>query len=203
MGSVLLFVDPQSPYGYLAHARAEAVLGVAPEIRPILLGPIFLRRGWGSWARSSERERQDGMRDVEQRAAAYGLPPVVWPAGWPSDSLAPARAATWADAQGRGSEFLGALFHRMFVHAEDPTDIDILRCVAGQAGLDPAALEPGITASSTKLELREATERAWEVGVRGVPTTQVGDELFFGDDRLEAAATAASRPESRRSPGAR
>ena len=86
---VLLYVDPQSPYSWLAHARAPGVFGVAPQLRPIVLGPIFARRGWGSWGRTEEREA--GQREVERRAAAYGLGAVRWPDGWPLDSLRPRR----------------------------------------------------------------------------------------------------------------
>jgi 2-hydroxychromene-2-carboxylate isomerase len=46
----------------------------------------------------------------------------------------------------------------------------------------------GIELRSTKDRLRAATDEAYERGVRGVPTVAVGDQLFYGDDRLEAAA---------------
>lgn len=186
--AIVLFVDPQSPYAYLAHARAESVLGFTPEVRPITLGPIFVRRGRGSWARTGERT--DGMREVERRAAVYGLPPLAWPDGWPFDSLAPARAATWADRQGRGTELLAALFAATFARGEDPTDLDVLRRAAEETGLDSAELERGLTDPATKDALRAATDSAWEAGVRGIPTTQVGLQLFLGDDRLEEAAAA-------------
>jgi 2-hydroxychromene-2-carboxylate isomerase len=51
----------------------------------------------------------------------------------------------------------------------------------------------GIELQSTKDRVRAATEEAYERGVRGVPSVVVGDEVFWGDDRLEDAATALSR----------
>ena len=188
---VLLYVDPQSPYSWLAHARAPGVFGVAPQLRPIVLGPIFARRGWGSWGRTEEREA--GQREVERRAAAYGLGAVRWPDGWPLDSLRPSRAVTWAHMHGRGDAFFAALGAAMFARGEDPTDLAVLAGVVAQAGLDPEALEAGITDPVVKAALREATDAAWEAGVRGAPTVVVDGTPFFGDDRLEEAASVLRR----------
>jgi 2-hydroxychromene-2-carboxylate isomerase len=187
MAEVLLYVDPQSPYSWLAHARAPGVLGMAPQLRPIVLGPIFARRGWGSWGRTEERAA--GQREVERRAVEYGLGPVRWPDGWPFDSLRPSRAVTWAHGHGRGDAFFGALATATFIHGEDPTDAAVLAAAAAQAGLDPAALEVGIADPAVKAALREATDAAWEAGVRGAPTFSVNRSLIFGDDRLEEAAS--------------
>ena len=197
---ILLYVDPQSPYSWLAHARAPRVFGVAPQLRAITLGPIFARRGWGSWGRTAEREA--GQREVERRAAAYGLRAVRWPDGWPFDSLRPSRAVTWADLHGRGDAFFAAIGAATFARGEDPTDPAVLAAAAVQAGLDPEAVEAGITDPAVKAALRQATNLAWEAGVRGVPTVSVNGTLFFGDDRLEEAAsvlrsTHAAAPSSR------
>jgi 2-hydroxychromene-2-carboxylate isomerase len=51
---------------------------------------------------------------------------------------------------------------------------------------------------SLKTALREATDRAGDAGVRGVPTVVVDGEAYWGDDRLEEAATAAAQRERRR-----
>jgi 2-hydroxychromene-2-carboxylate isomerase len=191
---VLLYVDPQSPYSWLAHARAPRVLGLAPKLRPITLGPIFARRGWGSWGRTEEREA--GQREVERRALAYGLGGVRWPEGWPFDSLRPSRAVTWAHMRGRGDAFFAALGAATFTPGEDPTDAAVLATAAVQAGLDPEAVEAGISDEAVKAALRAATDAAWQAGVRGVPTVSVDGTLIFGDDRLEEAACVlrAARP---------
>ena len=184
---VLLYVDPQSPYSWLAHARAPQVLGVTPQLRPITLGPIFARRGRGSWGRTEEREA--GQREVERRARAYGLWGVRWPDGWPFDSLRPSRALTWAHMYGRGDAFFAALGAATFTRGEDPTDAGVLAAAAAQAGLDPEAVEDRIADPAVKAALREATDAGWDAGVRGAPTVSVNGTLIFGDDRLEEAAS--------------
>jgi 2-hydroxychromene-2-carboxylate isomerase len=62
------------------------------------------------------------------------------------------------------------------------------RAVAEDAGLSGEELRAAIESPAVKDELRAATARAWEVGVRGVPTVRVGARLFYGDDQLDAAA---------------
>ena len=59
---------------------------------------------------------------------------------------------------------------------------------AEQAGLDRPAVEAAVRDPQIKQTLREATDAAHELGVFGVPTIAIGDELFWGDDRLEDAA---------------
>lgn len=114
-----LFLDSGSPYAYLAAERAEQVLGVAPAWEPVLLGGIFRATGRSSWSQTGGRA--DGIAEVERRAAAYGLPPVVWPQPWPGDMLAAMRAATAAAAIGpeAGRAFLLAALRLSFRDGRD------------------------------------------------------------------------------------
>lgn len=181
-----LYIDLGSPYAYLAVERAPAVLGVAPELVPVLLGAIFRRRGWGSWAATGERAPR--IADLEARAARHGLPPFAWPAGWPANGLAAMRAATWARREGALDAFARAAFRRQFVAGADVADLAVLERAASDAGLDPGAMRAAIATQEIKDALRAETDAAWEAGVRGIPTLRVGDELLYGDDRLEDAA---------------
>jgi 2-hydroxychromene-2-carboxylate isomerase len=186
-----MYFDLGSPYAYLALSRAESVLGVRPALQPVLLGAIFARRGFGSWAHTQAREGR--VAEIEQRARRYGLPPVRWPAGWPGNGLVAMRCATWAREQGRGEAFARAVFERQFVEGEDIADLEMLLACARGAELDAQALGDALGQSAVKDSLRVATDLAWDAGVRGVPTLQVGESLFFGDDQLELAAEALAR----------
>jgi 2-hydroxychromene-2-carboxylate isomerase len=180
-----LYFDLQSPYAYLAVARAADVLGEAPVLEPVLLGAIFAKRGSGSW--SGTGSAAANIAEVERRAAAYGLPPVTWPPGWPVNSVAPARAATWAKLQGATAPYAHAAYRRAFAEGGDLSDVDVLAAVADEVGLDGAALRAGIADQAVKDALRADTEAAWAAGVVGVPCLRVGDEVLYGDDRLEEA----------------
>jgi 2-hydroxychromene-2-carboxylate isomerase len=183
----VLYYDLASPYAYLAVMRAAAVLGEAPRLQPVLVGAIFGWRGRGSWALTAERDA--GEAEVERRAARYGLPPVVWPRGWPLNSLGPMRAAVWAERQGQGPAFARAVFEREFAHGEDISDVALLEEIGRSVGVE--GIREAIADPEIKRALREVTEQAWERGVQGVPTLEAGRRLYFGDDRLEEAATAA------------
>jgi 2-hydroxychromene-2-carboxylate isomerase len=185
MSAPALYYDLGSPYAYLATERAERVLGEPPELRPVLLGAIFAARGHGSWSHTPARARR--IAEVERRAAAYGLPPLRWPPGWPPNTLQAMRAAVWATREGRGAAFAHAAFRRAFVEGEDLADVAILAGAAADAGLDAAALDAAIAAPAIKDDLRARTDTALALGVRGVPTLAIGDRLLYGDDRLDEA----------------
>jgi 2-hydroxychromene-2-carboxylate isomerase len=178
-----LYFDLGSPYAYLAVERAEDVLAVKPVFAPVLLGAIFQQRGWGSWALTDARA--EGIAEIERRAAAYGLPPLVWPEHWPMNGLQAMRAAVWADEQGAVEAFAKAAFRRQFAAGEDISTPDALADIAREVDLDGDVLREAIRTDAVKERLKQATAEAWERGVRGVPTVIAGGQVFFGDDRLE------------------
>ena len=181
-----LYFDLGSPYAYLAMERVTGVLGVEPRLEPILVGGIFALRGHGSWAHTPERETR--IREVEARAERYGLPAIKWPSGWPSNTLKAMRVATWAAGFGAAQQFALAAFRRAFAEGEDLSQVDVLVDVAASVGLRADELVAAIEDPAVKSALRDATDRAWALGVVGVPCIGFGEEIFYGDDRLGAAA---------------
>jgi len=193
-GRSTFFFDLGSPYAYLAAERISAVFEEAgaeqPEWQPILLGGLFRRFGRGSWGQGPDRE--PGMREVERRAQAYGLPPVVWPDPWPGDMLTAMRAATFAKEIGRTVSFSLAAFRQAFAAGRDLSEPDNVWIAAASSELHPRSLETAVARDAIKSRLREATDRAGDSGVLGVPAVLVGGEVFWGDDQLDDAARAAS-----------
>lgn len=185
MNRATLYLDLASPYAYLAAARVRSVIDAEVEFQAVLLGAIFKRRGWGSWAETDGRA--SGMAEIERRAQAYGLPPIVWPARWPANALAAGRAAIWAGRRGVGERFMLTLYRHEFGHGADISESQVLRAAAAESGLDSDELIEAIGQPEVKHALREATDTAWDLGVRGVPSLRVGDQVFYGDDRLEEA----------------
>jgi 2-hydroxychromene-2-carboxylate isomerase len=183
------YYDLMSPYAYLAAERIDRVLPAA-RWQPVLLGGLFKLTGRSSWALGDHDRRGRGIAEIERRAHASGLPPLRWPDPWPSSSLGAMRAAVFARGAGREREFAAAAFEVAFVQGNDLADVRHTLAAAERAGLDPAEVEAAIADRGVKDELRAATDAAHARGVFGVPTVAVGDELFWGDDRLEEAAAA-------------
>lgn len=183
---MILYIDLNSPYAYLAAERAASVLGRDPELEPILLGALFRQRGWGSWAHTDERD--DRLSDLAARAERYGLPPLVYPDNWPLNGLTAMRAATWAKKQGMAERFCLEVFRRQFRDGTDCSGMEALASVAEHVGLGGNALRAAVQMPAVKEGPRLATAAAWDAGVRGIPTLCAGGRLFYGDDQLEAAA---------------
>jgi 2-hydroxychromene-2-carboxylate isomerase len=184
----VFYYDLGSPYSYLAAERIHAVFDEPPVWRPILVGALFRLHGRDSWANGLEREA--GMREVERRASGYGLPPIRWPDPWPGNTLFAMRAATFATQIGKAVSFAQAAFRQAFAGGKDLTDPENVLIAGAACELHPNALGKAVEMQSVKDALRSATDEAAARGVFGVPTVVVGDEAYWGDDRLEEAAAA-------------
>jgi 2-hydroxychromene-2-carboxylate isomerase len=193
------YFDLGSPYAYLSAERISRLYSDAelpqPEWQPILLGGLFARFDRGSWAQTEARD--EGMRDIERRAEAMGIQPIRWPEPWPGNTLHAMRVATYAKSIGRTVSFALAAFRQAFAGGRDLTDPDNVAIAAAACELHPNAIAKAAASEGVKAKLREATDRAGDAGVFGVPSVLVGDEVFWGDDRLEEAVAAAQEASSR------
>jgi 2-hydroxychromene-2-carboxylate isomerase len=190
---ITFYFDVGSPYAYLAGERVESLLPEPARWQPVLLGGLFKLTGRSSWALGDYRRRQAGMAEIERRARSYGLPPIMWPDPWPTDYLGAMRVVTWAFATGHGHETARRLSRAAFQRGRELGIEAHVLAATSEVGLDRAEARDAMRDPEIKAALREATESAHARGVFGVPTVAVGDELFWGDDRLEdAAAYAAS-----------
>jgi 2-hydroxychromene-2-carboxylate isomerase len=189
--AVTFYYDLMSPYAYLAAERLDSVMPGRVEWQPVLLGGLFGATGRSSWAVGDPARRERGIAEIERRAARYGMPPLRWPERWPTSSLHAMRAAVYARRAGREREFAAAAFRTAFAEGRDLGEPEHVLAAAARAGLEGA--EEALADQSVKDELRAVTDAAHARGVFGVPTVAVGDELFWGDDRLEDAAAALAR----------
>jgi 2-hydroxychromene-2-carboxylate isomerase len=189
---ITFYFDLGSPYAYLASERLAGVIDERVDWQPVLLGGLFKHNGRSSWSLGDEQRRAAGMAEVERRAREYGLAPICWPERWPTDYLFAMRVAAFALAQGRVREFAACAFRHAFEHGRELSDRAEVLDAAHEAGLDRDEAEAGAADAQVKQALREATDAAHARGVIGVPTLAVGDELFWGDDRLQDAAARVS-----------
>ena len=194
--TIEIWFEFASTYSYLTVSRAEAVLrrdDVDFVWRPFLLGPTFRDKGWDTSPFILDPVKGAYMwRDMERRARLYDLP-FVQPDPWPMNPIRAARVMTAALDQPWAGDFARGVFAAQFARSEDISAPTVLGRVLQECGVDPEHWLAQAESDDVKLRLRQFTDQAGSKGIFGAPSFVVGDELFWGDDRLEdAIAWAAS-----------
>ena len=183
---VEFFFDVVSPTAYLAWTQMPALAtrsGAEIVWRPFFLGGVMQATG----------NRPPGMvapkgkwmnEDLQRFARRYGVPFAFNPA-FPMNTLPAMRGALHAEREGMLQPYLDQLFPAAWVEARDVGAADVLGDIVAKAGLDPARFEAAIQSDEIKSALKANTDEAVERGAFGAPTFFVGNEMFFGQDRLD------------------
>lgn len=179
-----------STYSYLTVYRVEDLTrraGVEMAWKPFLLGPLFQAKGWTTSPFVLDEVKGAYMwRDVARRAERLGIP-FSQPSVFPSHSVLAARIMTAAMNEPGCGGFARDVFHAEFAKGEDISDAAVLKRLLGAHVNTPERWIKLAQSDRIKSELRAATEQAGDFGIFGAPSLRVGDELFWGDDRLEDA----------------
>ena len=190
MEAPTFYYDLSSPYAYLTAARIDEVLPIRPEWRPIAFGVIVQQIGKVPWSFADDRSAN--FREIDERAVARGLPALRYPEGWPvkTYSVVALRVALLASDQDQLRAVTHELYRTAFVYGYHLADVETVLDAAERAGMDRAATASALQSQEVKDRLREETDKALARGVIGVPTVAIGEQLFWGDDRLDDAAAA-------------
>ena len=132
-------------------------------------------------------------RDLERVCQLEGLPLKLPPARFPQNGLKAARLALAGEADGWTPAFTRAVFTANYAKQKDISDEAVLRSILDEVGVDAERAFMVANAPETKDALRAQTEEAKARGLFGAPSFTVCDELFWGNDRLEAALAWAKR----------
>lgn len=191
MPKLEFWYDFASTYSYLSAMRIEAVAraaGVEIAYRPFLLGPIFKAQGLTTSPFVLNPAKGRYMaRDIARIATARGLAFHV-PEPFPAHSLAAARIGLVAEEDGWIGAFTQAVFAAEFGERADISAHETLARIVADLGEDPAQIMARANSDEIKSALRRRTEAAADKGIFGAPTFIAEDgELFWGDDRLDAA----------------
>lgn len=186
-----------STYSYLAVMRIEQAAeeaGVDVAWRPFLLGPVFLALGWNDSPFNIYPPKGRYMwRDLARLADKYRLP-FRLPSRFPRNGLLAARVALVGVVDGWVAPFARAAMTANFAEDREIGEPDVIRQILQAQGLPAEDIMARAQSEDAKLALRRQTERAAELGLFGAPSFRVGDELFWGNDRLEDALAWARRP---------
>ena len=181
-----------STYSYLSVMRIEALAaeqGIPVKWQPFLLGPIFKTQGWDTSPFNLYPAKGRYMwRDMERQTEKFGLP-FQRPSEFPRNGLLAARIALLGSEQSWGPAFVKAVYARNFAQNLPIDDAAALLPVLQQLQLDADAILEQAQSATNKQRLKEQTERAQALGIFGAPSFVVGNELFWGNDRLEDALT--------------
>jgi len=179
-----------STYSYLSVMRVEAVAEAAgAEViwRPFLLGPIFADQGWNDSPFNLYPAKGRYMwQDLERLCEDYKLE-FKRPSVFPRNGLRAARVGCVASNEGWCEEFTRAVFTANFAQDRDIADVQVLAQILSNLNRDPAPIIESSNSSANKERLRRQTEEAKRRGIFGAPSFTVGDELFWGNDRLGTA----------------
>ena len=167
--------------GGLAEARKVRV-----NWRPFLLGPVFADQGWTTSPFNIYPAKGRYMwRDMERICAARGLT-FVRPDPFPQNSLLAARVAAALEGEARAA-FSRAVYACEFGEGRSIDAPDMIAAILARQGAPDDTLARA-TSDAVKQALRDNVAEARSRGIFGAPSFVTTDgELFWGDDRLEAA----------------
>jgi 2-hydroxychromene-2-carboxylate isomerase len=190
MKRVQFLFDFGSPNAYLSHKvipDIEARTGAKFEYVPILLGGVFKLTNnkppmlaFGEVKGKLAYEQRETERFIKRRhITTYKFNPH-----FPVNTLQLMRLAVAAEQEGVLAPYVDAMFHHMWEEPKKMDDPAVIRAALTQSGLDADRLIAASQLDPVKQRLLANTEDAVAHGVFGSPSFLVGEELFFGKDRL-------------------
>ncbi|MBC8049519.1 MAG: 2-hydroxychromene-2-carboxylate isomerase [Chitinophagales bacterium] len=197
MKTIDYYFAPISGYAYLGEMRMRevaATTGVRINYRPVEIGAVFAASNTTPPFKQVEARLKYREIDMARWAKRYGLPVNLKPKHWPApDSLAiSVIIATDVSERDAGAAAF-ALLKGVWAQDRNVADESHVQAMLDEAGL-PSADIMKLAASPEIANLRSAyTQEAIARGVFGSPTYIVGDQLFWGQDRLDFVAEALSQ----------
>jgi 2-hydroxychromene-2-carboxylate isomerase len=188
---VEFYYDLVSPYSYLAYGQIGRICeenGAELVLRPMLLGAVHKAAGIKAPVETKLKARYQA-RDIRRWAEYYGVP-LRFPDPFPFRTLKTMRAAMFLRERGKLEAFTREAFALYWEEGGAPkgleeADEDVpISSVAGRIGADPEEVLEGAASPHAKQVLKDATSEAVERGVFAAPIFFVGDEMFWGNDRL-------------------
>ncbi len=202
MARVEFFYDYSSPWTYLAFTRIEEVCRAhEAELvwRPILVGGIFntvnpsVYQSREQPVPAKARYLAKDLRDWARfQNVTITFPPTVFPV----NSVKALRGALVALEEGCIGRYSAAVFRTYFGEDRDISQDAVLRAIVDEVGLDPAAFFAAIATPACKERIRSNTDECVHRGGFGSPTIFLGDDMYFGNDRLVLVEAALQRAAS-------
>lgn len=188
--TVEFLFDFGSPNAYLSWRALAPILartGARLELRPVLLGGLFkLTNNRSPMEAFGEVKGKLAYENLETRrfVARHGLAAFQMNPHFPVNTLLIMRGLVAAQRAGVAEAYVEAVLAAMWEQGLKMDDPAVVAEVLTAAGLDAQGLLAATQDPAVKGELMAATEAAAARGAFGIPTFFVGEEMFFGKDRL-------------------
>jgi 2-hydroxychromene-2-carboxylate isomerase len=197
------FFDISSPWTYLAFHNIQPLateLKAKIHWKPILVGGIFNSVNPSVYASRENpvpAKRDYMLKDLRDWARQAGLKIVMPPKVFPVNSVKAMRACIWLAQQAGDSAamlpFATAAFEAYWAREQDISQDDVLAELCEATDVNVKALFRGIAEPAIKDQLKSNTEEVIRRGGFGSPTMFVGDDMYFGNDRLPLLRSALLR----------
>ncbi|HEX6142788.1 MAG TPA: 2-hydroxychromene-2-carboxylate isomerase [Geminicoccaceae bacterium] len=186
---ITVFYAHSSPWTYLGWQRLRQVLsrtGAAATFRPIFMAPVFEASGGLPLGQRPKQRQAYRLMELERWRRRLGLPINLHPRFFPVDDRLAARLAIAHELGGGDVAPLSeAIMRAVWEEERNIADPETLAAIAADQGLDGRSLLEAAEGPEVARRYDENTSLAIEAGVFGVPTFRIGDELFWGQDRLD------------------
>lgn len=190
MAKVEFHFDFGSPNAYLAHLvipEIEQRTGAKFEYVPVLLGGVFKMTNNRSPAQSmagiKNRLEYEAL-ERERFVRRHNITQFKWTPFFPVNTLLIMRGAIAAQLDGVFERYVDEMFRHMWAEPKKMDDPEVVRSALEESGFNAASLLARTQEPEVKDRLLANTQASVARGTFGAPTFFVGDEIFFGKDRL-------------------
>jgi 2-hydroxychromene-2-carboxylate isomerase len=186
-----------SPWSYLGDARLREIAdryGATLKHKPVNTALIFSRTGGLQLKDRSDQRKAYRMQELSRWRDHLGVELTLEPRYFPTNDQLAARTVAAVRQSGEDpSELVHALMRACWVEDRDVAEASVVKSVLDTVGLESETLLARAESEECQNEVETNTEEAFSRGVFGVPTYLIGDQLFWGQDRLDFVERALAR----------
>ncbi|MCI5045580.1 MAG: 2-hydroxychromene-2-carboxylate isomerase [Aquisalinus sp.] len=190
MAEIEFYFDFGSPNAYLSYKVLPEILsrtGATLKMKPILLGGIFkATNNQSPFVAMANIKGKFAYEQLEMQRfiEKHQLTSFKMNSHFPVNTLHIMRGAIVAEIEGILDQYIDVVMPAMWENSQKMDDPEVIKTVLDDAGLDSDKIVNRSTEPDVKKQLIEQTDEAVSRGIFGIPTFFVGDEMWFGKDRL-------------------
>jgi 2-hydroxychromene-2-carboxylate isomerase len=191
--TIYYFLTPVSPWTHFGHARIRRIAeraGAALLPKPVDFGRVFAVSGGLPLGQRAPQRQAYRLQELARWRSFLGIPIHIHPQFFPADATLAMRAIVAAAPAGTAAQLdlAGALLKGCWEEQRNVADPATVAALAEACGLDGAALLQAAAAPDAQAACDTCTQEAIDRQVFGAPTYVIGDQLFWGQDRLDFVA---------------